>query len=64
MVLVEVTRIYGRSNHWIDRIIDRFGSLMTDLIMMTAFDLVMMRMDQLDTIRRFWVGVGRTIVLS
>ena len=44
-MLVEVTYIYGQSNHWIDRIISGFGSLMMDLVMMVVVDFVMMRLD-------------------
>ena len=42
MALVEATCIDGRSDRWVDKIDDRFGYLISDLVMMTTVYLVMM----------------------
>ena len=41
-MLVEVTHIYGRSDHWIDKIINEFAWLMHDLVEKIKVDLVLM----------------------
>ena len=57
MTLVEVMHIYGLSNYG-------FGSLMMNLVMMVAFYLVMMMMDQPNAIRRWSMQVRSTTMLS
>ena len=63
MVLVEARHIDGGSNHWVDSIDGGFGQLMHDLVMMVMVDLVMIRRDRLDAIKRCSTRVESTTVI-